>query len=782
MDVVERVCAISNILGDPCHKLSYCRKIGLKKIELFDSEMREVIMWRSGLSVLNVGAEICLHHEQLLTSRFASMHMKCFDPFKSHRKNVKRGLAEITLKFAKEMTQYGFSGVIPGYKICPSCRMKLKGQIGRYEAEGDLSGIDEEESSFDDAFEHDMSASSSKDSINISLGELDVSPLKLHSIPPHSKVIQGKRKLKQATAAFSSKVASALQLQSSDLLEEKEPTKTSETLKQDSNDLKHLVNLMKEKVKASTRRRKIQILTLTPESWSIRKAAKEFQVSKKTIQKARKLKEEKGIMALPDLVTSKKLDRRIIDAVHAMYNDDEYTRQLPGKKDYVSTAKNVHVSKRLILCNLKELYAIFKEKDPEITISFSKFASLRPKWCVPVGPKGTHSICVCTMHQNLKLMLGAVNFENNYHEFIDMIVCDSESNKCMVHRCEKCPGINNVKATLKRVFFDNNDDDSESDLDRDISVSESITYKQWTTNDRADLVSLTTTVGEFIEDLCGKLDTITAHSYIAKAQANYLKSLKEKMGRDEAIVLGDFAENYKFVVQDEIQGYHWNQKQCTLHPVVIYHRCTQDSDLASRSLCFISDDLDHDVYMVYSVIETSAKYIKENISTGITMIHYFSDGCAGQYKNCKHFLNLCHHQEDFGIGCQWNFFATSHGKSPCDGIGGTVKRVTAKASLQRSMEDQILNAKLMFEYCDQEILGIEFFYLEKSRVDQTRKNLEERMGLAKTIPGTRGFHQFIPLTQNRIVAKRVSEDKQFALIFSFTTSPADQTLAHNLIP
>ena len=108
--------------------------------------------------------------------------------------------------------------------------------------------------------------------------------------------------------------------------------------------------------------------------------------------------------------------------------------------------------------------------------------------------------------------------------------------------------------------------------------------------------------------------------------------------------------------------------------------------------------------------------------------------------------------------------------------------MTAKVSLQRSMEDQILNAKLMFEYCDQEILGIEFFYLEKSRVDQTRKNLEERMGLAKTIPGTRGFHQFIPLTQNRIGAKRVSEDKQFALIFSFTTSPADQTLAHNLTP
>ena len=51
---------------------------------------------------------------------------------------------------------------------------------------------------------------------------------------------------------------------------------------------------------------------------------------------------------------------------------------------------------------------------------------------------------------------------------------------------------------------------------------------------------------------------------------------------------------------------------------------------------------------------------------------YFSDGCAGQYKNCKNFINLCHHLEDFGIPAEWHFFATSHGKGPCDGLGGVV--------------------------------------------------------------------------------------------------------------
>ena len=42
------------------------------------------------------------------------------------------------------------------------------------------------------------------------------------------------------------------------------------------------------------------------------------------------------------------------------------------------------------------------------------------------------------------------------------------------------------------------------------------------------------------------------------------------------------------------------------------------------------------------------------------------------------------------------FFATSHGKQPCDGIGGTVKRIAAKASLQRTLKNHILTPKAMF--------------------------------------------------------------------------------------
>ena len=87
------------------------------------------------------------------------------------------------------------------------------------------------------------------------------------------------------------------------------------------------------------------------------------------------------------------------------------------------------------------------------------------------------------------------------------------------------------------------------------------------------------------------------------------------------------------VIQDEVQGYHWNKEQCTLHPVVIYH-INQQGDLACTPLCFLSDDLEHDTSFVFELQKRTSEFIKGNMPN-ITRIEYFSDGCAGQYKNFK---------------------------------------------------------------------------------------------------------------------------------------------------
>ena len=94
------------------------------------------------------------------------------------------------------------------------------------------------------------------------------------------------------------------------------------------------------------------------------------------------------------------------------------------------------------------------------------------------------------------------------------------------------------------------------------------------------------------------------------------------------------------------------------------------------------------------------KHLINFLTAGFT-----ADGCAVQYKNSKHFLNICYHEQDVGMCADWNFFATSHGKEPCDGVGGTVKRLAARASLQRAYIHITTPLKL-FEFVSTNILSV----------------------------------------------------------------------------
>ena len=113
-------------------------------------------------------------------------------------------------------------------------------------------------------------------------------------------------------------------------------------------------------------------------------------------------------------------------------------------------------------------------------------------------------------------------------------------------------------------------------------------------------------------------------------------------------------------------------------------------------------------------------------------------------KNHKNFSNLINHRTDFGTSAEWHFFATSHGKSPCDGVGGTVKRAAARASLQATTSGFLLTPDDLYQWCQQHISGIKFIWVDKQEIEDHSKVLEQRFLNAIKIPGTRENHSFIP--------------------------------------
>ena len=110
------------------------------------------------------------------------------------------------------------------------------------------------------------------------------------------------------------------------------------------------------------------------------------------------------------------------------------------------------------LCNLQELYTSFKEKHQNKYIGFSKFCALRPKWCVLADSKMTHSVCVCSAHQNVMLLVDVMDWDLTYKDLIKKIIYNPESNKHIMHPCESCPGTATLKEFLNQELNEHEDD------------------------------------------------------------------------------------------------------------------------------------------------------------------------------------------------------------------------------------------------------------------------------------------------------------------------------------
>ncbi|XP_043278835.1 uncharacterized protein [Venturia canescens] len=505
----------------------------------------------------------------------------------------------------------------------------------------------------------------------------------------------------------------------------------------------------------TTRSEKIQILTLLPETWGLPRVCSIMGCTRYMASLARRLREEKGILSTPNAKLGRSLSNDIKARIREFYVDDEISVNMPGMKDYLSIrnddGKREHMQKRLILSNLRELYEIFKERYPDHRIGFSKFASLRPQHCVLAGSSGTHTICVCSMHQNIKLMMLGCNLATltsqsetslqHYGDCLEIIMCQESTSDCYFNNCDKCPGVQILKNLLLDILDENGIDE--------------VTYKYWISKPRTSMETFVKSSTDFVDNFCENLLALLPHHYIAKKQASYLRSLKESLKQNEYIVICDFSENYAFVIQNAASGFHWNNDQATIYPVVIYYK--EDNVLIHKSLVIISDCLSHDAVAVHEFIRITTEFIKE-LSNDAVKIIYFSDGAPQQFKNFKNFVNINYHKEDFGLEVEWHFFATAHGKGPCDGVGGTVKRIASRASLQLPYNEQISTPHQLYDWAvkPNSLPNICIRFFSNDDYIQAKEFLEKRYLKAKTISGTQKYHCVIPDGEGTLKFKEFS--------------------------
>uniref|UniRef100_UPI00358EEC48 uncharacterized protein n=1 Tax=Myxine glutinosa TaxID=7769 RepID=UPI00358EEC48 len=680
--------------------------------------------------------------------KFILKQKSCCNPFGAHEKPKSSGLRAVS---QKAIAAHPSLKLQSAQKICTQCRKKLaKRQPGVVETQSEIplpvtsSAISSSEDN-DGGGESPIPGSSGEfefhspemeqNTLNESLGLIGESPIPKKRLAADKYV---KSKTKKIGDTVKKKLEIATGLPSNKL--------------QDAG--QEMIEQLKHKFESTTKKsEQVQVLTVLPKSWTIAEITEEFDVSSYMARKAKALVSEQGILTMPNPKTGKAISKEIEEKVREFYLSETISRQMPGMKDFVSVlvnGKKQHMQKHLVLCNLKEVYELFKEAHPNVKIGFSKFAELRPRQYVLAGSSGTHSVCVCTTHQNVKLMFTGAKLDSvtggefkDYSHCLAAIQCNPPRIECFFGKCSECPGMAGLQDKLETYMQDN--------------MIDQVQYKQWTSTDRSNLETKVQTVADFLDSFQSSLQKLLPHSFIAKQQSRYLQNLKNTLEPGVFLVIADFAENYSFVVQDASQSFHWNNLQATIHPFVCYYRQSmQDKTPEHINFAIISECNIHDTVAVHLFQKLFLQFLTTKFGQRPKKVCYFSDGCAAQYKNRNNFSNLCLHEEDFGVPAEWHFFATSHGKGPSDGVGGTIKRLAGKASLQRPYDQQIITPRQLFEFADSEIANVNCQFATAEQYEQESKLLKARFEETRTIPGTLKLHCFVPVSKEKVTVRAFS--------------------------
>lgn len=286
-------------------------------------------------------------------------------------------------------------------------------------------------------------------------------------IPKKSKICQQCRKIFLSTENCASKTSNNGETVDQNETEESisSPLENIEILKSAREiELEELLAGLKEKYNSLDENDplRVTILTIAPMNWSIRKIAIEFNTSRRMAKKGKELRESQGILARSLAKSGKILPINTVENVKKFYNSDLNSRLMPGKRDSISVKvenKRTLIQKRLLLLGLKELYVKYIDcYKKEHYVGFSTFAKLRPKYCILAGGSGTHSVCVCIIHQNCKLLLDAIDVENltkqsemqicNYKDCLKQITCKESTSNCYLDNCKHCPSIETFSTTF----------------------------------------------------------------------------------------------------------------------------------------------------------------------------------------------------------------------------------------------------------------------------------------------------------------------------------------------
>lgn len=461
-------------------------------------------------------------------------------------------------------------------------------------------------------------------------------------------------------------------------------------------------------------------------------------IGTKYLSKYRMMKAAREFYKQQRVRVEKKKVGAITDAMRqqviSFLQEDENSRMSPGKKDCV-TRKGTKKQKRLLNYSMLELHQKFVSETSQ-KISYSSFCRLRPFWVLQptVGDRET---CTCMIHDNMQFKVGkAYNLKmitvKSADDLPQLFCCDIITEDCLLRKCKSCLS-KNISIPLgggeEPVQYFQWATSTETRSAHGKTFDVKITTKKSITSTKDELINAINKVSNerFLRHLCN-----IRHQYKA------IKSLKENLKEDGAIVHVDFSENYMCKYASETQAVHFgaSHRQITLHTGLYYYLDTETKVIKCQSFCTVSENNRHDARAIWAHLTPILLQIA-TIVPKLKILHFVSDSPSTQYRNKTMFMLFTRFLNTIiPIDmASWNYCEAGHGKGAADGVGGVIKRTADKLVLQgNDITDSVTLLKLLEPKCP----GVILIPIKDESISSVDSKVPPTI---KMIPGTMQVHQ-----------------------------------------
>lgn len=250
---------------------------------------------------------------------------------------------------------------------------------------------------------------------------------------------------------------------------------------------------------------------------------------------------------------------------------------------------------------------------------------------------------VCFTEQVVGKCGAAVYTHTSINELAEMVLCpkldDSAFHKlsCLKGKCDQCGSQRLVLCPREK---------SENAFQISVKVFEDVASTRQEGKKRKDLLVKQMGCKDFTSYFEKHLTTYIRHNFIARWQAQQFKECIQRFPRDVVVSVIDFAENYSFKEQNEIQSMHWYSSQVTILVHITY--VWDEADKVLKYIHFyISDDKEHDTLFVQHCMQVHSVWLQEQGFIFLKRHWVWSDGCTAQFKASRPFFYVSRYSSFF---------------------------------------------------------------------------------------------------------------------------------------